>query len=278
MVHEIACTARLRSVHRLSHSSHCATVRASVRSAPGVPSSVFAVRQMQRLPRSRPGSFPAYPVRGIVLVLRRFPPDLLNFFFNTRSAAVSANALSFRRTSRSNSLIRELMRAAVCIASLVGFGARPRATSPPSAASAADSATRRHSASCASCSPSRLSSAPRSLSLRPAASVTMRSFSAPVHVVLFFFVFPEDCVIPLTLHTSRSHRERATCDTPTSCDNAFALTARGPTIRATIRERNASLYCATIVSTSPPLLLYTPPVHTGRATTILTQGGNAQSR
>jgi hypothetical protein len=41
---------------------------------------------------------------------------------------------------------------------------------------------------------------------------------------------------------------------------------------ATIRERNASLYCANQSSTSPPLLLYTQPIHTGRATTILTHG------
>src|SRR5450830_521131 len=91
----------------------------------------------------------------------------------------------------------------------------------------AASAAARHVATCASCSPSLRNNAPKLLALHWLASRTTRHFSAPVH---FLSVVFRDEVIPSTVGAFNNHRESTGCDTPTSRDNAVALTARGPTI------------------------------------------------
>ena len=82
-----------------------------------------------------------------------------------------------------------------------------------------------------------------------AASRTTRHFSAPVHG---FSVRLREGVIPSTVGACTNHRERTGCATPTSRANAVALTARGPTIRSTIRDRNAALYSLTSIPTIAP--------------------------
>ena len=132
------------------------------------------------------------------------------------------------------------------LASTDGF-ARPRADLTGSASAA--SAAARQDANWVSWRPSRRNNAPRSLALHWLASKTTRHFSAPVHC---FSVRLRDGVIPSTVGAFTNHRESTGCDTPTSRANAVALTARGPTIRSTIRDRNAALYSLTSIPTIAP--------------------------
>ena len=111
----------------------------------------------------------------------------------------------------------------------------------------AASAAACHAVSSASCTPSRRSSAPSSVSLSPRAAMTTRSFSAPVHFVCLF-----EEVISSTLRDWRSHRERTTCGTPTSFARAVALIADGPINRRSMRALNAGLYCAMSASPCTP--------------------------
>jgi hypothetical protein len=59
--------------------------------------------------------------------------------------------------------------------------------------------------------------------------------------------------IAYTLRSSRTHRERVGCGTPTASANCDALTAYGPTRRFTTRALNAALYSG--MATSTPTLL-----------------------
>ena len=102
------------------------------------------------------------------------PPDLLDFFFQHQE----------RRRLRQRGLLPphlalELLNAALIALLLGRRGPRGVPGSAPPRPPLATPSGRSHA------SPSRRSNAPRSVSLKPRASITTRSFSAPVHC--FFF-------------------------------------------------------------------------------------------
>ena len=90
-----------------------------------------------------------------------------------------------------------------------------------------------------------------------------------------FFDFGAGTMTP-TLRAARSHRERDSCATPTSCAKPFALMACGPINRPTIRLLNAVLYTRIKQPTLTPRdsARVTAQANCGRATTILTPGGD----
>jgi hypothetical protein len=60
------------------------------------------------------------------------------------------------------------------------------------------------------------------------------------------------------LRSSRTHRERVGCGTPTASANCDALTACGPTRRFTTRALNAALYSGMATTTPTPTVCDMP--------------------
>jgi hypothetical protein len=135
------------------------------------------------------------------------------------------------------------------------------------------SAAARPAARSVACTPSRRNNAPRSVSLRSRAALTIRSFSAPLHFRFFAGLMPS------MVRDSRSHRERSGWCTPTSLASALALTAAGPINRRSIRLLNAGLYSAMRLPTFDPQDCdrVTALSYRGRATTILTPGAPSRA-
>lgn len=195
------------------------------------------------------------------------PAHRLKFFSSTSSAAVSASAFSLRFSSRSSSFTR-FSAAASRLRSLAGRGSVAAPERAPAAACC-------HSFSCASCSPSRRSSAPSSSSAMSWAAASTRSFSWGVHFLgaggRAGFFSSGGGGMAATLFASRNHCDNVGWDTPTCRASTEALTALGPTIRFTICALNASAYGTASRLLSPPRRGQLS--RSAEATSSLTQGG-----